>query len=289
MHNHIHTVHSFISICRGLSLLHCLLRSERKTFLGCRAGISTRAWHTAGQRTTNWATLHPAELRCTLLSRAAPYWAMLHPNEPRSTLLIHSAPCWSKLRPWATLHSTETRCILLSHAAPWLSFLAHLGQLWNCECAKLTVSVNLLFRNSLPGWWGLAGDPADGKCVIVHAQNELFPWNQLFGNCYLAGEAWLAHHWMTVCHCAGAKLTIPVNQMFGICYLASAAGLTTPLNDRVSLRMRKMNYSRESAVWKLLPGWWGWAGVPPLNDNRSLRMRKMNYSRESAVWKLLPG
>ncbi len=33
--------------------LHCLVRSEGKTSLGCRAGIWTRACHTAGQRTTN--------------------------------------------------------------------------------------------------------------------------------------------------------------------------------------------------------------------------------------------
>ncbi len=60
IHNHIHTVHSFSSIRRGLSpFLHCLFRSEGKTSLGCRAGIWTRACHTAGQRTTSWATLHP--------------------------------------------------------------------------------------------------------------------------------------------------------------------------------------------------------------------------------------
>jgi hypothetical protein len=45
-----------------------------------------------------------------------------------------------------------------------------------------------------------------------------------------------------------------MNQLLGNCYLAGEAGLVTPLNDSVSLRMRKMNYSNESAVWKLLPG-----------------------------------
>jgi hypothetical protein len=46
-----------------------------------------------------------------------------------------------------------------------------------------------------------------------------------------------------------------MNQLFGNCYLADEAGLTTALNDSVALRMRKMNNSRESAVWKLLSGW----------------------------------
>ena len=54
---------------------YCLFRSEGKTSLGCRAGIRTRAWHKAGQRTTNWAMLHPI-------------WAMLHPIEPRCTLYV---------------------------------------------------------------------------------------------------------------------------------------------------------------------------------------------------------
>ncbi len=88
IHNHIHTVHSFISIRRGLSpFSSLLLRSERKTSLGCRAGIWTRACRTAGQRIIDWATLHPTEPRCTLLSHAA-----LHPAEPPFTLLSHAAP-----------------------------------------------------------------------------------------------------------------------------------------------------------------------------------------------------
>ncbi len=60
IHNHIHTVHSFISIRRGLSpFLHCLFYSEVKKSLGCPDVMWTRACHTAGQCTTNWATLHP--------------------------------------------------------------------------------------------------------------------------------------------------------------------------------------------------------------------------------------
>jgi hypothetical protein len=46
-----------------------------------------------------------------------------------------------------------------------------------------------------------------------------------------------------------------MNQLFGNCYLAGEAGLATLLSDSVPLRMRKSNNSRESAVWKLLPGW----------------------------------
>jgi hypothetical protein len=51
------------------------------------------------------------------------------------------------------------------------------------------------------------------------------------------------------------------------CYLAGEAGLAAPLNDSVSLRMRKMNYFRESAVtWLVRLGWRprGRAGVPRL-------------------------
>ncbi len=79
--------------------------------------------------------------------------------------------------------------------------------------------------------------------------------NQLFGNCYLAGEAGLATPLNGSVSLRMHKMNYPVNQLFGNCYLAGEAGLATPLNDRVSLRMRKMSYSRESAVWKLLPGW----------------------------------
>jgi hypothetical protein len=51
---------------RPLSISSLLVRSEGKTSLGCQAEIRTRACITAGQRTANWATLHPTELRCTL-------------------------------------------------------------------------------------------------------------------------------------------------------------------------------------------------------------------------------
>jgi hypothetical protein len=77
-----------------------------------------------------------------------------------------------------------------------------------------------------------------------------------------------------------------VNQLFENRLLAGEAGLATPLNDNVSLRMRKRIYFRESAVWKLLAG--EAELVTPLNDSVPLRMRKMRYSLESAVWKLLP-
>jgi hypothetical protein len=40
----------------------------------------------------HWAKLHPTELRCTLLSFAAPRWATLHPRELRCTLLSFAAP-----------------------------------------------------------------------------------------------------------------------------------------------------------------------------------------------------
>ncbi len=53
-----------------------------------------------------WATLHPTELRCTLLSFAASYWATFHPN-------------WATHQPDGdALHPTELRCTLLSYASP---------------------------------------------------------------------------------------------------------------------------------------------------------------------------
>jgi hypothetical protein len=88
---------------------------------------------------TYWATQHPtelrytAEIRCTLLSFAAPYlrytspywatlhlnWVTLHPTELRCTLtelrctqLSYAAPCW------ATLYPTEVCCTLLSYTVP---------------------------------------------------------------------------------------------------------------------------------------------------------------------------
>jgi hypothetical protein len=45
---------------------------------------------------THWASVHPFELRCSLLSFAAHYCATLHPTELRCTLLGYAAP--SELR-----------------------------------------------------------------------------------------------------------------------------------------------------------------------------------------------
>ncbi len=74
--------------------------------------------------------LHIFELRCILLSYAAPSWLMLHPTELSRTflcypalselgcsLLSYAAPCW------ATLHPTELCCTLLSYAAPYWATL----------------------------------------------------------------------------------------------------------------------------------------------------------------------
>ncbi len=128
---------------------------------------------------------------------------------------------------------------------------------------KVSSSQNQLFGNCyLAVAAGLHGDPAEWQCVTAHALNELFPWISC-----LETATWLVRlgwrpRWMTVCLCACAKWTVPVNQLFGKCYLAGEAGLATPLNYNVPLRMRKINCSLESAVWQLLPGWWGWAGEP---------------------------
>ncbi len=139
----------------------------------------------------------------------------------------------------------------------------------------------------LPGWWGWAGDPAEWQCVTAHAQNELSPRISC-----LETVPWLVRLdwrpcWVTVCHCACATCTIPVNQLFGNCYLAGEAGLATPLNDSVSPRMRKWTIPSNKLFGNCsLAGEAGLATL--LSDSVSLRMRNMYYSRESAVWKLLP-
>jgi hypothetical protein len=47
-----------------------------------------------------WAKLHPAELRCTLLSFAASTWVTLHPIELRCTLLSYAAFKWAMFKSW---------------------------------------------------------------------------------------------------------------------------------------------------------------------------------------------
>ncbi len=47
-------------------LVSSLLSAQKRTSLGCRAGIRTRACRTASRRTTIWAAPHLAELRRTL-------------------------------------------------------------------------------------------------------------------------------------------------------------------------------------------------------------------------------
>ncbi len=53
---------------------------------------------------TFWATLHPTELRWTLLRHTAPHGALLHSSELRCTLLSYAAPYW------ATIHIAELLC-----------------------------------------------------------------------------------------------------------------------------------------------------------------------------------
>ncbi len=141
IHNHIHTVHSFIHLHSPLSPL--LVCSKRKNYPGVPSGDlnsglpysrpanyqprCTLQNHAASYRTT----LHPTEPRCTLPSHTAPYWAKLHlnwatlhPTEPRCTLQNHAAPCWATLHPTEpSCTLTEPRCTLLSHTAPYLATL----------------------------------------------------------------------------------------------------------------------------------------------------------------------
>ncbi len=91
----------------------------------------------------NWATLHPIEILCTLLSYAAPYWATLHPIwATLHPIWATLHPIWATLHPiWATLHPiwatldpksyaapSELSCTLLSYVA---SYWATLDSNWS--------------------------------------------------------------------------------------------------------------------------------------------------------------
>ncbi len=68
--NHIHTItiHSSISIRRGLSPFpHCTCAQWGKTSLWCRAENRTRACLPASRRATNWATPHHKILSFTFV------------------------------------------------------------------------------------------------------------------------------------------------------------------------------------------------------------------------------
>ncbi len=102
--------------------------------------------HWSRNSSVHWAYasggLQPSELRCALLSYAAPYLARLHPWATLNTaeLFVFAAPYWASLHPfyelccnlratqhtlnyaapyWAALCSTELRCTLLSNATQY--------------------------------------------------------------------------------------------------------------------------------------------------------------------------
>ncbi len=85
--------------------LSCTFLSERRCTLS-ELHCALRA------RCTLWAMLHPFQLRCALLSYAAPFWGILHPSELRCTLLKYIGPFWS------TLHPTDLRLTLTNMMSP---------------------------------------------------------------------------------------------------------------------------------------------------------------------------
>ncbi len=114
IHNHIHTIHSFISICRGLSSFSSLLVAEPgfelEPAIQQASALPTEphcTLRTEPRLQTNWATLHPdwatrhpnwATLRLDW-APLHPIWATLHPNWAP----LH--PIWATLPPnWDTLH-----------------------------------------------------------------------------------------------------------------------------------------------------------------------------------------
>jgi hypothetical protein len=104
--------------------------------MGCLSGIRTPDCLTVVWRTNDWATPHPTEPHCTLLSNSAPYrlchtlmsyttpycaspfWATLHPTEQLRTLPDYATPSWATPHP--TVHRpSELHCTLLSNSAPY--------------------------------------------------------------------------------------------------------------------------------------------------------------------------
>ena len=93
---------------------------------------------------TAWAKLRPTELRCTLVSNAAPSWALLYPAKLQYAAfkwaMLHSI--WASLHPkhhatpselrctlWAKLQPSELRWTLLSYGDPTELCLT-LNELW---------------------------------------------------------------------------------------------------------------------------------------------------------------
>jgi hypothetical protein len=92
--------------------------------------------------TPYWATPHPVELCCILLSYPPPpYWAMLYPSELHCTF-------------WAMLHLPEPRGTLLSYTAPYwatlypLSCPAHYGAKVN----PAELHITPLYKLARPNW-----------------------------------------------------------------------------------------------------------------------------------------
>ncbi len=98
-----------------------------------------------------WAKLQPPELprRPVPLWTALSYWATVRCSELRCTLLSYAAPSW------ATLHFTEQCCVLLSLAAPFwttlhpLNFAASIN--WQVTMIFIGVWITyILFSSTSP-------------------------------------------------------------------------------------------------------------------------------------------
>ncbi len=84
---------------KGLLVFLIAWRSARRICTECQAGNRTQACLTASQTcqyntyvVRSWATLHPSDQRCTLLSYPAP-------SDLRCSLLSYAAPNWATLPP----------------------------------------------------------------------------------------------------------------------------------------------------------------------------------------------
>ncbi len=102
-------VFSWISVLRPLTILLGPFRIFSKIRRDIREWMFITAVNNTGDSTgvndtgaaPYWATLHPTDLRCTLLIKDALYWASLHP-------LVNTAPYWATLfRKFAEIFANE--------------------------------------------------------------------------------------------------------------------------------------------------------------------------------------
>ncbi len=142
----IFNIHSYNTITHQFILRHsqraailyfhrCSAQQEKPTW-----DSETRLPYTASRSTTNWATPHPAELRCTLLSNAAPQEQRRPPNEQR--------------RSRTNIHCTVIRFVSTSAKFSICTIVGNNGALVEAKICSLYIQgspqVRILTSTSVP-------------------------------------------------------------------------------------------------------------------------------------------